>query len=180
MIARRVAVFMLALLGTMPYAPHAARAQFTSPSSVGTVGGACSGSTYTYGWPDANGNILKCVSNIWTLQGVAATAAGSTGQVQFNNAGALGASSNFYWDNTNGRVGIGTTAPLTALDLHGGFNITPSSGGGSAVILPGVNSTANGAYWSWGVENSASSDFLLLGQSGSCIYNRRGAGLDRE
>ena len=45
--------------------------------------------------------------------------AGSNGQVQFNNAGAFGASSNFNWDNTNSRLGVGTAAPGASLQING-------------------------------------------------------------
>jgi hypothetical protein len=55
-------------------------------------------------------------------------AAGSTGQVQFNNAGDLGASANFFWDNTNGRVGIGTTSPAYTLDVNGSAAVGTSTG----------------------------------------------------
>lgn len=43
------------------------------------------------------------------------TPAGSTGEIQFNNAGAFGASSNLFWDNTNNRLGIGTSSPTSFL-----------------------------------------------------------------
>lgn len=98
---------------------HPANAQFSNATGkvAGTAGQACVSATNDYAWPDTNGNILKCVSNVWTIQGVTASAAGSTGYVQFNNGGALGADSNFFWDNTNKRVGIGTATPATSLDL---------------------------------------------------------------
>lgn len=46
-------------------------------------------------------------------------AAGSTTQVQFNNGGVLGASANLVWDNTNGRVGVGTSAPVGKIHAYG-------------------------------------------------------------
>lgn len=52
-----------------------------------------------------------------------ATPAGSNGQVQFNNSGSLGAYSNFFWDNSNYRLGIGTNAPIYPL------HVTYGSGG---------------------------------------------------
>lgn len=39
------------------------------------------------------------------------SAAGSTGYVQFNTSGAFAADSSLFWDNTNKRLGIGTTTP---------------------------------------------------------------------
>jgi len=52
--------------------------------------------------------------NIPTASG--GTPAGITGQIQFNNAGAFGADSNLFWDNTNKRLGIGAT-PATTVRL---------------------------------------------------------------
>jgi len=40
-----------------------------------------------------------------------ATPAGSTGYIQFNDNGNLGADSNLFWDNTNKYLGIGTASP---------------------------------------------------------------------
>ena len=55
--------------------------------------------------------------NIPTASG--GTPAGITGQIQFNNAGAFGADSNLFWDNTNKRLGIGATPSTTVrLDVR--------------------------------------------------------------
>ena len=43
--------------------------------------------------------------------------AGSDGQIQFNDNGSFGASSDLVWDNTNKRLGIGTTNPNAILSL---------------------------------------------------------------
>ena len=66
-----------------------------------------------------------------------ATPAGSTGYIQFNDSGNLGADSNLFWDNTNKYLGIGTMSPGAKLDLN------LSSGIGFQVKYIGVSS---GAY----------------------------------
>jgi hypothetical protein len=98
-----------------------AEAQYANQTGnvVGTVGGACSSAGNDYAWPDTNGNVLKCVSNVWAVQGITAAAAGSTGYIQFNNAGVLAGSANHFWDNTNNRLGIGTSAPQSLLNVYG-------------------------------------------------------------
>lgn len=38
-------------------------AQYMTPGTGGTIGGACTNGTFT--WPDTNGYVLKCVSGAW-------------------------------------------------------------------------------------------------------------------
>lgn len=45
------------------------------------------------------------------------TPAGSNTQIQYNNSGAFGANSNFVWDITNARLGIGTPAPKNLMNI---------------------------------------------------------------
>jgi hypothetical protein len=144
---------------------HASFAQVATPTGffAGTAGGSCAGLGMQYGWPDANGQVLKCVANVWTIVNETAAAAGSTGQVQFNNSGALGANSNLFWDNTNLRLGIGTTSPNAALQVNEngalGSNVYPlivsddaaTSGLGIGLILQTPNDTDSGnRNWSIG------------------------------
>jgi hypothetical protein len=57
---------------------------------------------------------------IWAAGGGGGSAAGSTGFVQFNNAGAFTADGGFFWDNTNKRLSINSgSTPTEALVLGG-------------------------------------------------------------
>jgi hypothetical protein len=68
---------------------------------------------------NSSSNALEfCNGTSW--QSPSGTPAGSNGYVQFNNSGAFGADSNLFWDNTNKRLGIGTTSPSYPLDINGG------------------------------------------------------------
>lgn len=53
--------------------------------------------------------------------------AGSSGQIQFNSSGNLGADSNLTWDDTNDRLGIGISSPSEKLSVSSG-NIVIDNG----------------------------------------------------
>jgi len=64
----------------------------------------------------------------WDLIGSGTTGAitgsGTATQVAyFTSSSAIGSSSNLYWDNTNIRLGIGTSTPGVRLDVHGTGNM---------------------------------------------------------
>jgi len=57
----------------------------------------------------------------WITPSAGGTPAGTTGAVQFNNAGAFGAdNTNFVWNNTTKALGIGTATPAGALTFGAG------------------------------------------------------------
>jgi len=97
--------------------------------------------------------------------------AGNNGYVQFNNSGSFGGDSSLFWNNTNKRLGIGTTQPRTKLDValgklgnmpynyeiaafekngdvkFGVYNADNYNGSGSSIILGNTkNVNANGNY----------------------------------
>jgi hypothetical protein len=93
---------------------------------------------------DASGNILSVTSP-------ATSPAGTTGAVQFNNAGAFGAdSTNFFWDDTNNRLGIGTNAPTAIINTVSTSAsipaLTANGISGSAQPVLRINSSATGTY----------------------------------
>ena len=73
--------------------------------------------------------------------GSSGNTAGSNGYIQFNSSGSFGGSSNLFWDNTNNRLGIGTSSPSYDLDIVHSTNgairaaITNSNTGTSAQTL---------------------------------------------
>ena len=46
-------------------------------------------------------------------------ASGADGQLQYNNGGFFAGASGLYYDDTNNRIGIGTSSPLTHLHIYG-------------------------------------------------------------
>jgi hypothetical protein len=70
----------------------------------------------------ATGDVLEwnAVTSKWeAVTPSGGGAAGSNGQIQFNNSGAFGADSGLVWDNTNKRLGVGATPSTTVrLDVR--------------------------------------------------------------
>lgn len=66
---------------------------------------------------------------------------GSNTYVQYNNAGAFGGSANFVWDNSNVRLGIGTSSPGYTLEVVGSAGLNTS--GTSVLATFGANNTTD-------------------------------------
>lgn len=113
------------------------------------------------------GSAIQSGSSFTSTAIISTGAAGSTGQVQFNNGGgAFGASSLFAWDNINNiltlggssSLGIGTTsAPRAPLEVNGAIDAN-AQGQGSILLDPNifVNSIVSGT------SNSAASRNLTI------------------
>jgi hypothetical protein len=72
----------------------------------------------------SNGQVLKYNGTSWVNDSDAGiTGSGSAGQVAyFTGATTQAGSNNLFWDNTNVRLGIGTTTPAGNLDVRGSSN----------------------------------------------------------
>ena len=136
-------------------------------SNLGTVvGGTWQGTAIgaTYGGTGINSSALtgiaQIVSGTWSASSTLSTAFGGTGwgniqanSVLFGNgAGALATSSSFYWDNSNSRLGIGTTSPNSKLTVF-------ASADDSAIEF----SSASGSTYKWtmGMDYSDAGKFKI-------------------
>jgi hypothetical protein len=123
----------------------------TSPGYKLEVVGAVSASTY-YG----DG------SNLTNISSGSVAAAGSDGQIQYNNGGSFGGASRLYYNDTTNRVGIGTSSPGYDLDVSGSARVqdklrvgTINSGNG--VVYQSSDATINpsGAQIVWSIPGSS-------------------------
>jgi hypothetical protein len=87
-------------------------------------------------WCAANvgGTAIDC-----TQDAPASSAAGSTGYVQFNASNAFAADSALFWDNTNKRLGVGTTSPGQTLDVRGSIQSVNSGSTTAGALLFGTS-----------------------------------------
>jgi hypothetical protein len=113
---------------------------------------ACTSPAGTAGTITWNGtdSVIWCNGTVWYALKDAGggTAAGSTGQIQFNNgSNAFAADSNLTWDNTNKRLGIGTASPGYQFENYMTSAATGSTSNYSArnylVATPASSGTAN-------------------------------------
>lgn len=65
---------------------------------------------------------------------IVGTASGNNGEIQYNNNGSFGASSNLFWDRTNKRLGIKTSSPQYSLDVNGNVGVGVNGSGGGVAL----------------------------------------------
>lgn len=107
-----------------------------------------SGTTLTGGSPATALEIYNTTTNepeywnglVWVAS-AATSPAGANGAVQFNDSGTFGAdTTNFFWDNSNNRLGIGTSSPISGLEVAGS-PISVTGVGGSVFVGAGFTPT---------------------------------------
>jgi hypothetical protein len=122
-----------------------------SPSQKLSVVGAVSASTY-YG----DG------SNLTNIGSGSVAAAGSDGQLQYNNGGSFGGASRLYYNDSSNRVGIGISTPGYDLDVSGSARVTQrlrvgTINSGNGVVHESTDATINpsGAQVVWTISGTA-------------------------
>ena len=138
--------------------------------------------TSSYRWR----NLYAVNAYISTLNGgTPVTGSGSTGQIAFwTGSSTLGGDNNLYWDNSNKRLGIGTTSPSAKLQIKASGNNNPANNGlyvfnpdnaggdddaiitarvgGSSAGDPFISLDIYGEYgWTVGVDNSDGNKFKI-------------------
>lgn len=77
----------------------------------------------------------------------------------WTDAGTLSYSTNFHWDNTNSRLGIGTTAPERKLHIKGDAILIERSGYDAAVIT--VQTDQQGTLYEWIAGSDSSGSYKI-------------------
>ena len=147
-------------------------------SVVATV----SGTTFT-GLVKVNGGLSGSLTSSNVIAGQVVVA---------GTGGVLSGSNNFFWDNTNSRVGIGTSSPTGTLHVLGGTAAASTNGtnvtiqaqgggsgttvGGNILLLPGTGNGALGSHGtvglgtatpgSWGSSTGTQGYVLQIGVNG--------------
>jgi hypothetical protein len=129
----------------------------------------------TYRWTGSVYVEISASAATGLTVGTTPIASGTVGRVLFDGTGnVLQESANLFWDNTNARLGIGTSSPLNTLDIVGTNRLT-----GTASIVPifalnAVGANSNSAYIDLRVSNTSKFQMgytQASGQNRFFIYN---------
>jgi hypothetical protein len=87
----------------------------------------------------------------------------------FTSSAAISSSSNLYWDNTNARLGIGTSTPETL--LHVNKSVSGGEGGYLYLDNPAASATGNKAGIKFGTSTGATFSTIPTGEITNVIDN---------
>jgi hypothetical protein len=120
-----------------------------------------------------SGTNIKTLNNTSLLGSgnivLTANPSGVAGAIQFSNGSAFASdATNFFWDDTNNRLGVGTNAPINNLTI---IDSTSGSTSGAKGITVGNSHTANalsfGSYFNVGVISGPTGPLMLQTPAGN-------------
>ena len=98
-----------------------------------------------------------------TTGGGGGSPAGTAGQIQFSDGSAFAADSNLYWDDTNKRLGVGTSSPSATAHFKGSGTTSATS---SLMVANNADTTALEVLDDSRVKLGNSSDFTVYSGAG--------------
>ena len=158
---------------------NAAAASASSAAQVGTstlLTGFATGANTTIAGTDT---ILQAFNKTQGQINARVSGTGTSGQVAFwSGATSQAGSNNLFWDNANGRLGIGTNAPSQRLSVAGSINFTTPGYllSSSGQIIAGED--AGGTYINAGTNNSSPAR-MFIGRMNTSIEFQTNGGLER-
>jgi hypothetical protein len=129
------------------FASGQAHAQFATPTGkyAGTAGSSCAGLGQQYAWPDANGQILQCMSDVWTLVSPSSVSSGvylGTSTALTNPTRSASELNTGLYSPASGTVGVVSLGTEQMRIVGGGVTIGTSSLAGKMLNVNGAISGA--------------------------------------
>jgi hypothetical protein len=135
-----------------------------------------------------NTGAVKVVNSAGTVSTVGVTVPGSNTQVIYNDSGALGASANFVWDNSNTRLGVGgapsflthiqtsgTNVPGLVVDVGGGSYASGIRLRNFGATTREINLGFDGSTLQIAGLNAGAGGFRISGLSNNLIFDTDGS-----
>ena len=113
--------------------------------------------------------------------GTTAITSGTVGRVLFEGTGnVVQESANLFWDNTNVRLGVGTSTPSTVFEIIRNqnaltqINLTNTSSGNIAGPILNLTSDVASGVFQFGKQSTTTGTYKTIGQKDGFIYNGTG------
>jgi hypothetical protein len=121
-----------------------ALAQLATPTGMyaGTAGASCAGLGMQYAWPDANGQILACVSNVWTVVSPSSVSSGvylGTSVSIANPARSSGELTTGLYSASSGKVDVTILGTQMGEFTSAGLNLGTGAAYNGALKIGGAN-----------------------------------------